>query len=263
MDITGNTDVLVKLFAAATSAVRVGRPETIAEAIEAYQIFWATRCQARFTDGVITKELSNLKSEWTAFLGREPNADPDDIAAVSTAVTEIHMAIEDVLRGRSSTANIDDLLNSLRRAATAVAVERNSFKRKLENIERIIKNHFKWLEDILKNVVKWFNPNDMFTGTDKAGTRVKENQIIEAIRFCHDKDTGYPIARIDSKNSNRGKKTIADLARDIWAANPSWENSKLFSSGYASCKAFENALREQAKRNPKSFVWLDDQSSNL
>lgn len=242
MEISGNTDALVKLFEIAATAVRVGRPETIAEAIEAYQIFQDTRCQAKFTDEKILDGLSDLKDEWTAFLSRDPNADKDDVAAVTTAVAEIHRAIENALRGKMNCEIEKSALDTLCRAATGVASMRRRHDSTMEDERFVDTGIKKQLDDIrsgqgaiisrLKTIQKTVD-GDHTKVTEKS--RANETRVKKAVGLT------YKLIKKGTKRRN----AVTDACREV--------EQGMGLGDYANFESFRNAVARIIAENERHY----------
>ena len=256
MDITGNTDVLIKLFGAAATAVRVGRPEAIAEAVEAYRIFWDTRCQAKFTGKAILVGLSNLKSEWSAFLGREPNASPDDVAAVTTAVTGIHKAIEYALRGKESRTDFADLLNSLHRAATAVVGMSGTTEKSVEHLQKLVELTARTATASEKILSLEGGRQKLAVKQRQRRKRTDKGDMIEEalallIEHCNDPDWSAPRAAKEILKKKESLKCLMKWSKGYTAEEKSFGNF---------VRTLNNHWSEYRKNHPETELGKQENS---
>lgn len=169
-------------------------------------------------------------------------------------------ALGAILRRESEPPRPEALFTELERCLEQAAKDfsggdrLDSVVKKLDTMHRDIKSGNREIHDVHKKI----DPNYRYHGVEKAENLARQTQIRAAIDCSWDEQ--FEIARPSSKQENRGKKTIADLARTVWERNEAkW---KYANDGYQTCKAYEVALRAQFDRNTASFRLLDDESAD-
>lgn len=130
---------------------------------------------------------------------------------------------------------------------------------KLDSDHKKQSGYFATIKSALSNffrIVPLIEPNKRMRGLENV-REPKKSQILEAIHYSWE---CYPVLPVQSdakeRAKNKGKPTIASLAKVVWDRKEAkWA---LVPDSYQTYEDYKSALIAQAKRNPASFSYLDE-----